>query len=183
MSVRFDFFLLAAACSMTCSIAASAPLIEGTNGTAPAAESHAVGMYDLLADPAETLVLKAVEFVDPVVQQATRDDASLRDAVVLVASASTPASNAGSDPCPSAERSACGTEPREDRTETKTVAESASAAPETTIGAAPIALLCLGLASCLVLGLGPIVRGLSTHKQRKHWRAIKGRLASAARGH
>ena len=182
MSVRFA--ILAAAGCMTCSIAASAPLIGESDGTSPVAEFHAPVIGDLLTDPTQSLAFKAVEFADPVVQLATRDDAGLRDAAVQAAPVTGKVIAANPDPCPSVEDAACAIEPRKDRAEVEAaVAASISTAPQTTIGAVPIVLLCLGLAGCLVLGLSPIFRALSTRKQRRHWRAIKSRVVEAARVH
>ena len=182
MSGRVSVLLLAAA-GCTCSIGASAPLIEATNGSGPAVErSHAPVIGELLADPTASLAFKAVEFADPVVQIATgKDEARPGDGSATLATVATAGAAA---PARSAERWASADMP-DDQERTQTGAVGGPATPATDadwVAAAIIAALCLAFAGCLVLGLAPIIRALSTHKQRKRWRAIRSRLVDAARG-
>ena len=181
MSGRVSVLLLAAA-GFTCSIGASAPLIEATNGSGPAVErSHAPVIGELLADPTASLAFKAVEFADPVVQLATRkDEARPGDGSVTLATVATTGAAA---PARSAELWASADAPDQERTQTGAVGGQASPASDADwVASAIIAALCLAFAGCLVLGLAPIIRALSTHKQRKRWRAIRSRLVDAARG-
>ena len=160
-------FYAMAACSLCTSIAANSMPISSDRGAMPGGSStttesmafdRAYGTPSadaLFADLPESLALDAVDFSNPTLRLGTENEADSPDSNRI---------------------SAVSSDSR-DRRKRKSAVQADS--PEHVTPPGLLALLGLVLAGCLVVGLGPVALRLSSHKQRKRWRAIRARLSES----